>query len=109
MTLHSDRFDHEGDTRVDEWTRADYARMVQAVDDARSELRAAAHAAGHKIAMANKAFIDTFNRRTPNFPLEIDEAIAGAAECVDEAFAVLLNNGEIEALRRIAKTGRDER
>lgn len=104
---HDDRFDHEGDSRVDQMTREAAEHHTRAVDEAREELRVAAYAAGYKVALANKRFIDTFNRRTPNHPMEIDEAIAGMVECVDDAFGELLDGSEVMRARHIAETGVD--
>lgn len=107
LEAHDDRFAHEGDHRVDQATRDEYERMAKAVDDARAELRAAAYAAGHKVALANKRFIDTFNRNTPNHPMETDEAIAGMVECIDDCFGDLLDGSEVCRAKHIAETGED--
>lgn len=110
MTLHDDRFDHEGDTRVDEWTRLEYGEKVAKLDALREKfmLEAAAFAAGVQLLDPN--FIERRESCTGwrVKSATIPEQIAGFLERVNEQAGEFLDNGEVERLRLIAETGRDD-
>lgn len=96
--------DDRRDGGYDDWTRATEQRAIDALDEARQNLRDAARAYGAAVLAANHRFIDRTNwRNRCGPPLEIAEAIEGFAEIVDENAADFLCAEEVEFSRSIAE------
>jgi hypothetical protein len=108
MSLHDDdRCDHEGDERADRATREEAEASVEFVDAMRQRIREFVRAEANLLALTYPRFIDVRDLRNPTFPLQIDEAIEGFVEIVDDAFGDLLDGAEVTRARNIAENGYD--
>lgn len=106
MSLHDDRCDYDDD-RADRATRDEAEASVEYVDAMRQRLREFVRAEANLLALTYPRFIDVRDLRNPTFPLQIDEAIEGFVEIVDDAFGDLLDGAEVTRARNIAENGYD--
>ena len=110
MSLHDhddSRFDYE-DERADRATREQAEASVEFVDAMRQRIREFVRVEANLLALTYPRFIDVKCRKTPEFPLQVDEAIEGFVGCVDDNFGELLNGNAVTAARNIAETGYDD-
>lgn len=103
---HDDRADYDDD-RADRATRDEAEASVEYVDAMRQRLREFVRAEANLLALTYPRFIDVRDLRNPTFPLQIDEAIEGFVEIVDDAFGDLLDGAEVTRARNIAESGYD--
>lgn len=106
MTLHDDRCDYD-DERADRATREEAEASVEFVDAMRQRIREFVRVEANLLALTYPRFIDVKCRKTPEFPLQVDEAIEGYVEIVDDAFGDLLDGNEVTRQRNIAENGYD--
>lgn len=107
MALSDDRCIFDSD-KADRATREEAEAAVKFVDEMRQRIREFVRTEANLLALTYPRFIDvSAPRSTPNFPLEIDEAIEGFVECVDDNFGELLDGNEVTSARNIAETGYD--
>lgn len=106
MTLHDDRTIYDSD-KADRATREEAEASVEFVDAMRWRIREFVRTEANLLALTYPRFIDRMNTRTPSFPLQIDEAIEGFVECVDDNFGELLDGNAVTSARNIAETGYD--
>lgn len=104
-SFHDDRFDREGDHRVSSVERQDAQNAIDLVEASRQRIRDFVRAEADRIGLEYPRLIDVKCRRTPTFPLQIDEAIEGFVDIVSDDFGDLLSGDELESLRHIAETG----
>lgn len=103
---HDDRADYD-DERADRATRQEAEASVEFVEAMRQRIREFVRTEANLLALTYPRFIDRLNTRTPSFPLQIDEAIEGYVQLVDENFAELVDAEAVSAARNIAETGYD--
>lgn len=107
MTIHDDRTLYDSD-KANRATREEAEASVEFVDAMRQRIREFVRTEANLLALTHPRFIDvSAPRSTPNFPLEIDEAIEGFVGCVDDNFGDLLDGNAVTAARNIAETGYD--
>lgn len=106
MSLHDDRHQYE-DERADRATRDEAEASVEFIDAMRQRIRDFVRTEANLLALTYPRFIDRMNTRTPSFPLQIDEAIEGFVEVVDDNFSDLLDGDAVQSARNIAETGYD--
>jgi len=106
MALSDDRCIFDSD-KADRATREEAEAAVKFVDEMRQRIRDFVRAEANLLALTYPRFIDRMNTRTPSFPLQIDEAIEGFVETVDDNFGDLLDGNEVTSARNIAETGYD--
>lgn len=107
MSLHDpDRFAYD-DERADRATRQEAEASVEFVDAMRQRIRDFVRTEANLLALTYPRFIDLRDLRNPTFPLQIDEAIEGFVEIVDNAFGDLLDGNEVTRARNIAENGYD--
>lgn len=107
MTLHHDDRTQFDDDRADRATRDEAEASVEYVDAMRQRIREFVRAEANLLALTYPRFIDVRDLRNPTFPLQIDEAIEGFVEIVDDAFGDLLDGAEVTRARNIAENGYD--
>lgn len=107
MSLHDDDRCTYDDDRADRATRDEAEASVEYVDAMRQRLREFVRAEANLLALTYPRFIDVRDLRNPTFPLQIDEAIEGFVEIVDDAFGDLLDGAEVTSARNIAENGYD--
>lgn len=107
MTLHDDRTIYDSD-KADRATREEAEAAVQFVDEMRQRIRMFVRTEANLLALTYPRFIDvSAPRSTPNFPLQVDEAIENFVECVSDNFGELLDGNAVTSARNIAETGYD--
>lgn len=108
MALHDDRCTYD-DERADRATRDEAEASVEYVDAMRQRIREFVRAEANLLALTYPRFIDVRDWRSPSSPfaLQVDEAIEGFVEGVNENFSDLLAGSEVETARNIAETGYD--
>lgn len=106
MALSDDRCIFDSD-KADRATREEAEAAVKFVDEMRQRIREFVRTEANLLALTYPRFIDRMNTRTPSFPLQIDEAIEGFVECVDDNFGELLDGNAVTSARNIAETGYD--
>lgn len=104
MSLHDDRHDFE-DERADRATRDEAEACVEFVEVMRRRVREFVRAEANLLALTYPRCIDLRDMRNPSFPLQVDEAIEGFVEIVDDAFGDLLDGNEVTRLRNVAENG----
>lgn len=102
---HDDRFQGEGDYSATGAERQDAQNALDLIDASRQRIREFVRAEAERIALEFPKLIDIKCRRTPAFPLQIDEAIEGFVDCVSDNFGDLLDRNELEALDHLVETG----
>ena len=107
MSLHDDDRTIYDSDKADRATREEAEAAVEFVDAMRQRIRDFVRAEANLLALTYPRFIDRMNTRTPSFPLQIDEAIEGFVECVDDSFGDLLDGNAVTSARNIAETGYD--
>lgn len=102
-----DRFDHEGDVRVDEATRREADLALAQVNALRERflLEASAFAAG--VRAISPRLINRWEISTRSDSQTLDEAIAGFIQRVSENADDLVDRDEVERLTAISETGED--
>lgn len=107
MSLSSDRFQYEGETRVDQATRdeADQALAQLAALRERFLLEAAAFAAGVKAISPH--LINRWEFATRDNTASFEEVAASFVQYVTDNVADLINKDEVERLTDISETGAD--
>ena len=91
--------------RADGIARQEAQNAVDLVEASRQRIREFVRAEADRIALEFPRLIDVKCRRTPSFPLQVDEAIEGFVDCVSDNFSDLLDADELEAARHIVETG----
>ena len=104
---HDDRADYD-DEAADRATRQEAEASVEFVDAMRQRIREFVRVEANLLALTYPRFIDVKCRKTPAFPLQVDEAIEGYVQLVDENFGELIDADEVSAARNIAETGYDD-
>lgn len=105
-TYHDDRSIYDSD-RADRATRDEAEASVEFVDAMRQRIREFVRAEANLLALTYPRFIDVRDLRNPSFPLQIDEAIEGFVQCVDENAGDLLDADAVTRARNIAENGYD--
>lgn len=107
MSLTSDRFDHEGETRVDQATRDEATEALAKLGALRERflLEAAAFAAGVKAISPH--LINRWERATRANTASFEEVSAEFVQYVTHNVADLINQDEVERLTAISETGAD--
>lgn len=110
MSLHDDRFDHEGDCTVTRAERDEIEAVLETVEEVRDSLRAVARAGLAKIASLRPELVDRqdYTCRSSTKPIEIIEACENLADDISAALDAALLDKELGRAREILRTGRDD-
>lgn len=100
-----DRFEGEGDYRATGAERQDAQNALDLIDASRQRIRDFVRAEADRIALEYPRLIDVKCRRTPQFALQVDEAIEGFVDIVSDDFSDLLDADELESTKHLAETG----
>jgi hypothetical protein len=105
----SERFAHEGDTRVCREERDEIEAALDCVERGREALKALARQVLAEIYLQRRELLDRRDPscRTSTRPIEMIEAAENLADAVADAFNDALDGDELERARTIIETGSD--
>lgn len=106
MTLHDDRFIYD-DMPASAFERETSADKIAKLEVLRERFLLEARAFAEGVKLIDPNFIDRFEIATRTKSASHAEIIQGFCECVSDNVADLIDEGEVESLRRISESGRD--
>lgn len=107
MSLHTERSQSDH-APANSWERDEAAEKIAKLAVLRERFLLEARAFAEGVMLIDPNFIDLWERSTRRHTASIPEQIEGFCECVSDNVADLINEGEVESLRRISESGRDD-